>query len=290
MPSRILSMKNAGKVLLLLCILLLASCGTKKRAIDAVGSTKADVTSLHDIVQTVNANRSAETFVTAKANLSFLSSDRNVSLGGTLRMKRDDVIQLSLVTFGILEVARIEITPDCFMVIDKVNRQYLKIAFRDVPVLGTVGIGFHTFQALFWDELFLLSDAKAMPDEKRFTKTTEGNKARLTNKDNHLAVLTFLVETLSGVIRQTSVAPHRDGASPYLTWDYADFGQFGGKNFPTKHIITMASGSKSTKVELSLSNLKNESGWETRTDISDRSYKQMDVEKVFSRILPKKKD
>ena len=268
----------------LLCVLLAASCGTKKQAIDSVGGTETSLAPLQNIVQTVHANRHDETYATAKVNLALSTGDKSASLGGTLRMKRNDVIQISLVTLGILEVARIEITPDYFMAIDKVGRQYIKAAFRDISFLKTSGIDFYTLQALFWNELFLLDGSNTAPTDKQFTKSMEGDRAKLTNADSRLAVLTFLVGKLTGLIQQTSVSPHKTGASPYLTWEYAEFEQLKGKNFPVRHLISINGSSKPIKATLSLSNLRNDSGWETRTEISSR-YKEITIEELLARIM-----
>ncbi|MBR4188082.1 MAG: DUF4292 domain-containing protein [Bacteroidaceae bacterium] len=271
---------------LLLCTLLLASCGTKKHATspdNTAGIEAGNASPLQHIVQNVNANRQDETFATAKASLTLAAADKSIALSGTLRMKRNDVIQISLTTFGILEVARIEVTPDYFMAVDKMGRQYVKAAYDDVSFLKTAGISFHTLQALFWDELFLLASGNTAPTEKQFKKELEGEQARLTNADSRLAVLTFLVDASTGIIRQTTVAPHTKGASPYLTWDYAEHANLGNKSFPTKHLITVANGSKPIKATLSLSNLRNDSDWETRTNVSS-SYKEITVDKLLSRI------
>ena len=199
-------MKNYHIILTLLCVILLASCGTKKQAV----STPA-------IPQ--------PTYVTSPISLSLATGDKNISVGGTLRMKRDDVIQISLVTFGILEVGRIEMTSDYFMVIDKINRQYVKAAYSDVPFLKEANIDFRTIQAYFWDE----------------------------QKTSH------------------------------VNWERTDYMTLEGWKFPTKHVIKVSNGSKTIKATLSLSNIKSESGWETRTEISSR-YKEMKVEEILSRI------
>ena len=270
--------------MLLCAMLLVASCGTKKQAIDSAGGTEVSLAPLQNIVETVNANRQEETFATAKMNLSLSASDKNVSIGGTLRMKRNDVIQLSIVTFGILEVARIEMTPDYFMGIDKVNRQYVKAAWGDVSFFKNAGIDFYTLQALFWDELFVLGAGKSTPTEKQFKKSMDGERAKLINDDSRLAVLSFSVNTASGLIRQTTVSPHAEGSSPYLTWKYEDFGSLGKKYFPTCYFLTINSSSKPITAEILLSNLKNDSGWETRTEISSR-YKEITIQELLSRLM-----
>lgn len=269
-----------------LLLLLVASCGTKKQALDSTSSTEAGPAPLQHIVKTVNANRQDETFATAKMNLSLTSAGgKSVSIGGTLRMKRDDVIQLSFVTFGIIEVARIEITPDYFMGIDKIGRQYVKTAYGDVSFFKSAGIDFYTLQSLFWDELFVLGAGKSTPTEKQFNKSMEGERAKLTNADSRLAVLSFSVNIASGLIQQTTVSPHAEGSSPYLTWKYGDFVSLVGKKFPTSHLLTFTGSSrKPITASLSLSNLKNDSNWETRTEIS-RSYTEISVEQLLSRLL-----
>ena len=282
-------MKALTRISALLLCVLLAACASKKQAVTTTTVTtevtEPVVSPLQDIVKTVNANRQDETFATAKINLALSSSEKSISVGGTLRMKRDDVIQLSLVSFGIFEVARIEITPEYFMGIDKINKQYVKASFEDVSFFKRAGIDFYTLQALFWDELFLPGAGKKMPTDKQFKKSMDGERAKLTNADSQLAVLSFFVNIASGLNRKTVVSPHAEGSSPYLTWEYTDFGSLGKKSFPTWHRLSIASGSKPINAILTLSNLKNDSNWETRTDTPGRNYKEMTVEKLMSSIL-----
>lgn len=281
-------MKATTRILLPLLCLMLAACGTKKQATSSVSGTaagtEATVSPMQTIVQTVNANRQNETAITAKMNFSFASGTKSASIGGSLRMKRNEVIQLSLVTFGILEVGRIEVTPDYFMGIDKVNKQYLKVAFQDVPFLKTAGIDFYTLQSLFWDELFLLG-SNAMPTEKQFKKSTESDIITLTNADSRHAVLTFMVNTLANIVQQTVVSPHTQGSTPYLTWDYSGHSPLGGKSFPTMHFLTITAGSKTIKVAISLSNLRNDSGWETRTNLPGGNYREVTLDQLMSKLM-----
>ena len=274
---------------ILICTLLIVSCGTKKHVATSdgttAGGTETTASPLPNIVQKVNANRQDETFVTAKMNLGLSSADKGVSVGGTLRMKRDDVIQLSFTTFGILEVARIEITPDYFMGIDKVGKQYVRAAYGDVSFFKTAGVDFYTLQALFWDELFLLGVSNKAPTDKQFKKSMDGERAKLTNADSRQAVLSFSVNIASGLIRQTIVSPHAEGSSPYLNWEYTDFGSLAGKYFPTRHLLSIGGGSKPISATLVLSNLKNDSDWETRTPTPGRNYTEITVEGLLSRIL-----
>ena len=135
----------------LIISLLLIACGTRKHA-TASGSTENGIVHQQAGNQSLDANQQKETSVTAKLRLDLSSGERSLSVGGMLRMKRNDVIQLSLVTFGILEVARIEMTPDYFMIVNKMERQYVKAAYSDVPFLKRSNIDFRMIQAFFWNE------------------------------------------------------------------------------------------------------------------------------------------
>lgn len=140
---------------LMLCILL-ASCRSKKEVVSTT-TTVSDNTTIgvppsQGNKQPADAKQQEETCVTAKVRLELASNGKSTSVGGMLRMKRNDVIQLSLVTFGVLEVARIEMTPDYFLLVDKMGRQYVKASYNDVSFLRDADVDFYTIQSYFWNE------------------------------------------------------------------------------------------------------------------------------------------
>ena len=140
---------------LMLCILL-ASCRSKKEVVSTT-TTVSDNTTIgvppsQGDKQPADAKQQEETCVTAKVRLELASNGKSTSVGGMLRMKRNDVIQLSLVTFGVLEVARIEMTPEYFLLVDKMGRQYVKASYNDVSFLRDADVDFYTIQSYFWNE------------------------------------------------------------------------------------------------------------------------------------------
>lgn len=149
-------MKAFTRLFLLLLCGMIASCASKKHAVTSTtaqpGETTIAVTPSQDNTQPAKPQKKDEACITSRLRLDLSSGSKSASVGGTLRMKKDDVIQLSLTTFGILEVARIEMTPDYFMLIDKVGRQYVKASYSQVPFLRDADVDFYTIQAYFWDE------------------------------------------------------------------------------------------------------------------------------------------
>ena len=78
-------------------------------------------------VEQVNDNQQQVRFLTSKLRFSVEVGARQMSLTGNLKMKRDDVIRLQLMAFGFVEAGRLEFTKDYVLIVDRINKQYLKV-------------------------------------------------------------------------------------------------------------------------------------------------------------------
>lgn len=132
----------------LLALVLLVSCRTHKNTADTPSATA--VTTTPDAKPT----RTAPKLNGVAARLNFTALQQGVkkaSAGGYLRMKRDEIIQVRLVAL-IVEVGRLELTPEYLLVQDRMNKQYVRVSWDDVPQLKQAGVSFDTMQQLFWGE------------------------------------------------------------------------------------------------------------------------------------------
>ena len=100
------------------------------------------------------------TDLTARTSVTIDYNQRPISLKGRLRMRRDEVVQLTFTALGIVEVAMIEFTPQEICVIDRVNKKYVKLDYSS-GVLSSIGLNFATIQALFWNRIFIPGREKA---------------------------------------------------------------------------------------------------------------------------------
>lgn len=91
--------------------------------------------------------------VTAKIAADLEASTINQSVGGTLRLQRDRQVQLSLSKFGI-EGARIIFTPDSVIVLDRINKRYLKDTYAGLNGMLTEMpmLSFDKVQRFFWND------------------------------------------------------------------------------------------------------------------------------------------
>ena len=88
----------------------------------------------------------------SKVKFSVEVGAQKLTLTGNLKMKRDDCIRLQLMAFGFVEAGRIELTPDYVLIMDRINKQYLKAPYVQVDFMRNNGLNFNTMQALFWNE------------------------------------------------------------------------------------------------------------------------------------------
>lgn len=91
--------------------------------------------------------------ITAKLSAKVGTDEAGQSVGGTLRMRRDHVIQLSLTKFGI-EGARLIFTPDSLIVLDRIHKRYAANTYaafgRFLP--DTRPLTFADVQSFLWND------------------------------------------------------------------------------------------------------------------------------------------
>jgi len=262
-----------------LCVLLLVSCKTTKSGL-ASGSLSGAEGAAY--VSGVIDNALTCESLTGKMKFVLDTNGKQLSLGGNLRMKRNDVIQLSLVAFGLMEAARIEFTADEVLVVDRVNKQYVRASYADLDFLNEAGVNFYTLQALFWNELFLPGGTPVTAEEsKAFRVTKETDQAVLTGKSTRLFSTRFFTSLTDGLLRKTEIS----AVPPYqLNWNYEEFTPVETKPFPGKMRIDLEGLKRPVTVTLRLSNVRADADWETRTKVSGR-YRQVTTDELLKLLL-----
>jgi hypothetical protein len=66
--------------------------------------------------------------------------------------------------------------------------------------------------------------------------------------------------------------------------DYQDFKQTDQKMFPTKNTITLTTPNTEVKLGMTLNYIKNETEWETRTQVSSK-YREVTVDEIIRRFM-----
>ena len=167
------------KVAVLALPLVLVSCKSHKN-ISTEPTTVNNRIKKGDLISSVKDNAQTGKFFTSKVKFSVEVGPQKLTLTGNLRMRRHDVIRLQLMAFGFVEAGRIELTKEYVLIMDRINKQYLKVPWISVDFLRNSGIDFNTIQSLFWNELFV-------PENVNFDRPKErgGCAGRRTPPDRY---------------------------------------------------------------------------------------------------------
>jgi hypothetical protein len=239
-----------------------------------------------DFLQQVTDNAQTARFITSKVKFSVEVGNRQMTLTGNLKMKRDDVIRLQLMAFGFVEAGRLEFTQDYVLIVDRINKQYLKVPYAQLEFFRHSGIDFYMLQSLFWNELFQPGKSRLTDKNlKKFTADTGVDNDVIISYENDVLSYRWLTERETARIKMANVlyANHLRG-NYQLNWDYDEFKVSNRKMFPMKHKVMFATPDREVKLEMNLNYMGNDEDWEPRTVISGK-YRQMPVDEILRRFM-----
>lgn len=237
-----------------------------------------------DYVEAVISNSRDWDALTAKMSLAINMEGKGVTkVNGTLRIKKGEVVQLSVSPFLGIEVARAEISPDGILVIDRMNKRYVKVPFSEIESMIKVGLDFHMFEALFLNEVFLPGKATlTRRDISSFESKQTDNGVLLDVKKTKQFIFRFLTQAPEALLKESMVGLD---STPYmLLWKYDDFQKLGQKAFPTNMDISFQGIKKTISAFLHLSRLSTDADWETHTEVS-KKYEKVELADILKVLL-----
>lgn len=276
-------------IALLLCAVAFASCRSTKNigsattsssAVTAPSSTESTAAA---VVKNVAKNQVTKTFLTAKVKVEIEGLGKSLSANGTLRMKRNDVVQLS-VTFLGMEVGRLEFTPQDVLIVDRLNKQYVRAAYSEVSFLKKANLDFYALQSVFWNELFVPGERNAANSASRFTLSYQNGTPVLSLTNTPQLSYSFLTQPNPALLTALVVKGTKDTDKGEFRFDYSDFSAFDGRQFPNAMSMKVTGTGKDVGLKLNLSRLASDSDWETRTTVSSK-YTRRSVDQVLGKLL-----
>ena len=281
---------------LMLMATVVVSCGTKKTVVDNSTDVKT-VTGTEDTEQLklnymrrVYDNAVYTQNIVSNIDFSIDTGSKDISVGGSLHMRKDDVIRIQLTAFGLMEVGRLEFTKDYVMIVDRIHKEYIKADYNKVSFLQRNGLNFYSLQALFWNMLFM-PGTKSVTDDmlKQFVLNLQSSSAMVpvNLKQGNMSYV-WQTESKTAQIKQTEITyADKSSGTTKIICKYDDFKPVGTKMFP--HMITLNGKTQATqkprdvKVGIKLKGVKMDKDWETRTTLSGK-YKAVSVEEVLEKI------
>ena len=276
------------KVAMLALPLVFAACGSHKKNIKTPVSMTPDVRERVNFISSVQENAQTAKFITSKVKFSVEVGPQKLTLTGNLKMKRDDVIRLQLMAFGFVEAGRIEMTKEYVLIMDRINKQYLKAPWMSVDFLRNSGLNFNTIQALFWNELFRpnqVSTEKEKTDSLASYSILASGDDMIVSLENGKMDYSWLVSKEARLIRMANILyKDRFNGNTQLNWDYDSFEKLNKTLFPKKHAISLMTPEKEVKLGMTLNYIGAETEWEPRTEISNK-YREVTVDEILRRFM-----
>lgn len=262
-------------------IALLASCSSTKnmkKSHSIEGMTEMEY------FEAVISNTGGRDALTAKMSLSIdVEGKGTTKVNGTLRIKKNEVIQMSITPLLGIEVARAEISPDGILVIDRMNKRYVEVSFAEVKALANVDLDFHSLQALFLNELFLPGKGDLTSrDVSSFQMNVEPDGVVLDVKKAKRFSYQFLTQAPEALLKESCIGLM--GAPYLLRWRYDDFRPLASLSFPTDMQVSFEGIKKPMKAALSLTRLSTHADWDAHTEVSPR-YEKVRLEDILKLLL-----
>lgn len=262
-------------------LVLMASCSStktikKSHSIEGVTET--------EYLETVIDNAGGWDALTAKMTLAIdLEGKGATKVNGTLRIKKGEVVQMSIAPFLGIEVARAEISPDGVLVIDRVNKRYVQVSFAEVKALANADLDFHTLQALFLNELFLPGKGNLTSrDASAFRVEPVADGVELEVKRSKRFSYRFLTDAPDALLKESSIG--LKGTSYLLKWAYGDFRSLEQRKFPADMKVSFEGGKKPVKASFALSRLSTNADWESRTEVSPK-YERVELADILKLLI-----
>lgn len=264
-------------------MLVLASCSSTKslkssRFIE--GMTEADY------LETVMSNTGGWDALTAKMTLVIDGGSKDATkVNGMLRIKKGEVIQISIVPLLGIEVGRAEISPEGVLVIDRINKRYVEVSFAELKAIANADLNFHVLQSLFLNELFLpgKSDLTSR-DVSAFKVAANVDGVTLDVKKSGRFSYRFSTQAPEALLTESCIGLR---GTPYqMKWQYDDFRPLEQKQFPADMEVSFEGGKKTVKTSFALSRLSTNANWETHTEVS-RKYQKVELDDILKQLLKK---
>ena len=138
-----MKLQSIVRVAVLALPLMFTSCIFHKKTVKEPAPLTLEEREKANFIGQVQDNAQTAKFITSKVKFSVEVGPQKLTLTGNLKMKRDDVIRLQLMAFGFVEAGRIELTKDYVLIMDRINKQYLKAPYMQVDFLRNSGLNFN---------------------------------------------------------------------------------------------------------------------------------------------------
>jgi len=233
------------KLLVVCCLLAFVSCKAKKQLVTTgAGNTAKTADNKRSQLDAIKAAQTNFDTFSGKAHtkLSFSGSSNDVTLN--IHIKKDQKIWISVTAIAGIEVARVLITPDSILIINRLQSEYVKKPFSYLNKIAGDQVNFQSLESLF-----IGNAVPQMINENADLQSASGNTTLTGNLSGFVYTLTLGTDLR---VNQTALNNQAVGQSMQIT--NSAFVAVGTKVLPSQ--IDMTSVVKDKKLAVNLHYIK----------------------------------
>ena len=211
---------------------------------------------------------------------------KTLSSKGSLRIVNNEAILLSVQPLFGIEMFRLYVEPEHIIILDRMNKRYVKESFEDIKGKNPVGFNFYTLQSLFTNNLFIPEKSSvSLKDYKTFRYSEGENNYILAARDKKSNIdYTF---SINGNDQITLTELNMPANQYSLQWNYDQFTLMNNLFFPYEMKIVASTQKRNLNTNISLSSISLNESLSLDTSIPD-SYTKVELKDVLKMLADKK--
>ena len=268
--------------ILILAVLLETSCSTsrKMQTNETFGGLNGE-----DFIQKVIENTPNWSVFSARTAISLFSENgKRTKVRGALTVKRNEALRLSVAPILGIEFFRLEITPAHILVIDRMNKRYMKCSLQELSGLVDFDLTYHAFQSLFLNEIFAADGHHALKtsDYRKFKVYRYSDETVIEPAKSRKIDFKFYTNPENGNLEKTQM-----GVKQFrLNWDYGDFSYVEQKSFPHTMVISSEGIKSASSAEINLSGIQIDGRWNAENRIPSK-YREVKLAELINMFFRK---
>ena len=200
------------------------------------------------------------------------SKGKSQNIRGSIKILRDSIIMVQInAPTGIVEAARMYITPDSVKMIDRIKKQYIASDFTFLSEKLNMDVDFFTLQSILTNEIFQLQGlyekprpfvrnfkGKVIDDKYVFISDKASKVERKLRKDKYSKLYKFNYQRFEidpSLMKITDVLVRLFGEERDMTLKYRDFIDLEGQKFPSEMVFKVKDSLQSLSCKLKYNKL-----------------------------------
>ena len=256
--------------------LVLYSCKSKRQVVTSAPlEHKVDADLFSDVL---NSQLNFKTF-SSRLNLNLSSGTKSLSSKASLRIVKDKAIQLSVQPLFGVEMLRLYADTDSLVLLDRMNKRYVRESIKDVKKIYPVGFEYKTLQSLLTNHIFVSGQNDVIyADYDKFLSGRASDMYYLLKSVDDESGIEYSFE-IDGNDRIASTRLFEPKENYSMDWRYGNFVKETYKAFPHKMEVALASEKRKVNVGLEFSGITLDENFDLQISIP-RTYTRASISDI----------